>query len=221
MTENQYENSNSSGKILTFLFRQTHSFVRTSDPRTFDPLTLPTERQLARFCINSAYFDNQKNRTKTYKRRWRQGVGVQQWVSMALAWDIEGTADILRDIINNPFYPPLRVETSWLTQDVVTLAKAAYSHLENNYLLDDTRLLILADALEETNCDDDNVLFHLRGIVGCNKCQGVGRRERPGPAIKWDVCKKCKGEGLVKATRHVKGCHIVEAILQQAGALYE
>jgi hypothetical protein len=55
---------------------------------------------------------------------------------------------------------------------VVRLAQATYEerHLPEG-TLDNTRLLILADALEEAGCTDTDILCHLRGpgphVRGC------------------------------------------------------
>jgi hypothetical protein len=73
---------------------------------------------------------------------------------------------LLRDIFGNPFRP-LGIDPTWLRWNdsaVVRLAQAAY---EDRGLpagtLDNTRLAILADALEEAGCTDAQILTHLRG----------------------------------------------------------
>lgn len=68
----------------------------------------------------------------------------------------------LRDILGNPFRPIL-INRAWQTPTVVSLAQAAY---DNRILpvgtLDNTRLTVLADALEEAGCDNADILTHLR-----------------------------------------------------------
>lgn len=74
-------------------------------------------------------------------------------------------AILLRDIFGNPFRP-IGIDPPslhWNDAVVVRLAQAAY---EERILpagtLDNTRLLILADALEEAGCTDGQILTHLR-----------------------------------------------------------
>jgi hypothetical protein len=64
-------------------------------------------------------------------------------------------AALLRDVIGNPFHP-IRVDSSWLTDNVVPLAGCIYDERAFE------RLPILADALEESGCTDRNILDHLR-----------------------------------------------------------
>jgi len=68
----------------------------------------------------------------------------------------------LSDIFGNPFNP-VALEPSWLNPTVRSLAQAAY---DNRNLpagtLDNVRLAVLADALEEAGCDNADILNHLR-----------------------------------------------------------
>jgi hypothetical protein len=78
---------------------------------------------------------------------------------------------LLRDLFGNPFRSGA-VSPSWLTPPVLALAQAAY---EERALpagtLDTTRLAVLADALEDTGCDNPDLLGHLRSpgphVRGC------------------------------------------------------
>src|SRR5262249_44354893 len=89
-------------------------------------------------------------------------------------------SDLLLDIIGNPFrqitIPPTIL--AWNDQLVVRLAQAAYEerHLPAG-TLDNGRLAVLADALEEAGFTDAEILGHLR---------------RPGPHVRgcWpiDLC---------------------------------
>jgi len=71
-------------------------------------------------------------------------------------------AVFLRCIFGNPFHPAT-ITSTWLTPTVLSLAQAAY---DNRRLpagtLDNTRLAILADALEEAGCDNEDILNHCR-----------------------------------------------------------
>lgn len=108
------------------------------------------------------------------------GLGVEAWGSAREAvWkamrvgQASGQAALLRDIVGNPFRPvTLPLRSPWLTQQVVSLATAAYDHRDPaTGHLDPVRLAILADALEEVGCDSEPILAHLRSpgphVRGC------------------------------------------------------
>jgi hypothetical protein len=65
------------------------------------------------------------------------------------------TATLLRDIFGNPFRPVL-LDRSWLTSDVVTLARGIYDERAFD------RMPILADALQDAGCTSDEILNHCR-----------------------------------------------------------
>jgi hypothetical protein len=62
---------------------------------------------------------------------------------------------LLRDIFGNPFRPAVP-EPAWLTSDVRTLARGIYD--EKAY----DRMPILADALQDAGCNNEEVLAHCR-----------------------------------------------------------
>jgi hypothetical protein len=69
---------------------------------------------------------------------------------------------LLRDIFANPFRP-VSIQPAWLTPTVVSLASVAYE--ERNLPsgeLDNSRLAVLADALEDAGCANADILGHLR-----------------------------------------------------------
>lgn len=81
----------------------------------------------------------------------------------AETWRVQ--AIILRDIFGNPFRP-VAVDARWLTWNdgtVVKLAQAIYDDrdLPSGYL-DAGRLAILADALVECGCANEEILAHCR-----------------------------------------------------------
>jgi hypothetical protein len=83
-------------------------------------------------------------------------------------------AQLLRDVIGNPFRPVVLSPTwlAWNDVTVVRLAQAAYDQRDLPAgTLDNTRLAVLADALEEAGCTSEDVLGHLRGpgphVRGC------------------------------------------------------
>jgi hypothetical protein len=83
-------------------------------------------------------------------------------------------ADLLRDIAGNPFRP-VRLDPAWLEAGnglAVRLARVALDErIGSEGHLDNTRLAIVADALEDAGCGDGQVLSHLHGpglhVRGC------------------------------------------------------
>ena len=71
---------------------------------------------------------------------------------------------LARDIFGNPFRPAA-LDPSWLTSTVVTLARGIYEERAFD------RMPILADALQDAGCDNEDVLNHCRGpgphVRGC------------------------------------------------------
>jgi hypothetical protein len=88
--------------------------------------------------------------------------------------DCSAARAFVADIFGNPFRPVVISPAllAWNDALVVRLAQAAYEerHLPEG-TLDNTRLLILADALEEAGCTNADILGHLRGpgphVRGC------------------------------------------------------
>lgn len=63
--------------------------------------------------------------------------------------------DLLRDIVGNPFRP-VSFSPDWRTDTVVALARQMYESREFG------TMPILADALQDAGCDNDDVLSHCR-----------------------------------------------------------
>jgi hypothetical protein len=78
---------------------------------------------------------------------------------------------LFREFFGNPFRP-LNFDPGWRTADVLNLAQPAYEHriLPSGHL-DNARLAVLADALEDAGCTDTAILKHLRSpgphVRGC------------------------------------------------------
>ena len=72
--------------------------------------------------------------------------------------------DHLRDIFSNPFRPVV-FDPTWRTSTVVALAEAMYTSRRFD------PMPVLADALQEAGCDDEQILTHCRGtdphVRGC------------------------------------------------------
>ncbi len=73
-------------------------------------------------------------------------------------------AGLLRDIFGNPFRP-VAFDPAWLTSTVSALATGIYTERAFD------RLPILADALQDAGCDNEDILSHCRGpgphVRGC------------------------------------------------------
>ena len=75
--------------------------------------------------------------------------------------DLRGTACLviaqrIRDIFGNPFCP-VAFDPRWRTSDVVGLARAIYEDKAFE------RMPILADALMDAGCEEEQVISHCRG----------------------------------------------------------
>jgi hypothetical protein len=101
------------------------------------------------------------------------------WGGPALTSRFGGVSDeecrtfcrIVRDVFGNPFRPA-GFDRAWRTRDVDALARAAYEErVLPQGTLHGERLGLLADALEESGCDNVEILAHLRApgphVRGC------------------------------------------------------
>ncbi len=74
----------------------------------------------------------------------------------------QGQCELLRDLFPCFFCPTL-VDPIWLTPTVLSLAQAAYDNRNlPSGTLDNARLAVLADALEDAGCTETTLLEHLR-----------------------------------------------------------
>jgi hypothetical protein len=100
------------------------------------------------------------------------------WINIALRWlradevvECAVQANLLRCIFGNPFQPPLAIQPTlldWNGGAVVGLARA----IDAERRFDD--MPVLADALEEAGCSDEEVLGHLRGPgPHCRGCHAL------------------------------------------------
>jgi hypothetical protein len=162
-------------------------------------------------------------------KNWASGTNRQSTVPMQLR------AAIIRDLVGNPWRPvqfrcqdgqwaqyvrtveqqgPYRHTDSrieydvwqridWLTPTVVAMARG----IDEERAFE--RMPVLADFLEESGCMDEAILDHLRAMVPCPICFGVGEDERQPP---WNRrCSACNGKGEVPA-QHWRGCHILDML---------
>jgi hypothetical protein len=83
-------------------------------------------------------------------------------VLAALADAQADQAVLVRDVFGNPFQP-VKLDTAWRTPTVLALAERAYEERElPSGSLDASLLAVLADALEDAGCDNEEMLSHLR-----------------------------------------------------------
>jgi hypothetical protein len=84
--------------------------------------------------------------------------------SLARATALANQTLLVREIFRNPFHP-VTPNHSWLTSTVTSLAQAIYDDRAFD------RLSILADALEDAGCTNQDILAHCRGggehVRGC------------------------------------------------------
>jgi hypothetical protein len=71
------------------------------------------------------------------------------------AAELAAQCRVLRDILGNPFRP-VSLDPAWITSDVLALAKGIYDDRAFD------RMPILADALQDAGCENDEVLNHCR-----------------------------------------------------------
>jgi len=76
---------------------------------------------------------------------------VQEWLGV----ESGSLAHLLRDIFGNPFRPAT-LDTAWRTSTVLALAAQMYESRDFG------AIPILADALQDAGCDNDDVLNHCR-----------------------------------------------------------
>jgi hypothetical protein len=84
-----------------------------------------------------------------------RGVGPEQ--ESAAARERAQQCHLLRDIFWSTTFQPIDIDRRWLTSTVIDLAQAIYD--ERAY----DRMLILADALMDAGCDNDDIIKHCRG----------------------------------------------------------
>jgi hypothetical protein len=85
-----------------------------------------------------------------------RSVGWRQALERLESAEVEEKArqcQLIREIFGNPFRP-VRADPSWLTSDVLLLARGIYDEKAFD------RMPILADALQDAGCDNVNVLDH-------------------------------------------------------------
>jgi hypothetical protein len=98
---------------------------------------------------------------------WRAKCHQGADIASAFCVDEAEGATLLRDIFGPLPFRPVAADPAWMSWNggaVIKLAQAAYDerHLPAG-TLDNARLAVLADALEESGCTEETILGHLRG----------------------------------------------------------
>jgi hypothetical protein len=91
---------------------------------------------------------------------FRLPVGFQGRVTLvefqaACASEDRALANLVRDVFGNPFRP-VEIDSQWRTTNVAALAQTIYEERAFE------RMPILGDALEESGCDNTDILNHCR-----------------------------------------------------------
>jgi hypothetical protein len=98
---------------------------------------------------------------EAWQEAWGGSCEPMDWTDANPKRDI---AARLRDIFGNPFRP-VAFNPAWLTSTVLALARGIYDERAFD------RMPILADALQDAGCDNDDILTHCRGpgphVRGC------------------------------------------------------
>ncbi len=106
--------------------------------------------------------------------RARHGGDQGTWHATAKA-ELTESCRLLRDLFGNPFRPPPAIDPTWLAWDGGLVQRLAEDAYEVRSLpeggLDNARLAVLADALEDAGCTNAELLDHLRDpgphVRGC------------------------------------------------------
>jgi hypothetical protein len=83
--------------------------------------------------------------------------------------ELRHQAHLLRDLFGPLPFREVQVDLSWLTPSVLSIARRAYDER------DFSALPVLADALVDAGCDNEDVLRHCRqqGLAHCRGCWAV------------------------------------------------
>jgi hypothetical protein len=93
---------------------------------------------------------------------------------VAMDREFAAQVELLRDVVGNPF-TPVAFDPAWRTDTAVSLARQMYDAREFS------AMPILADALQDAGCENEDVLTHCRGpgphVRGCWVVDGVLGKE--------------------------------------------
>jgi hypothetical protein len=121
-------------------------------------LNTTRSKKFALSAISSAYYASHAAAAATVFRR----TGPSPDVGAVENAESLAQAQLLQDILGNPFRRVV-LNPDWRTPTVTALAAAAYEERSlPRGTLDADRLAVLADALDDAGCTDEQILVHLR-----------------------------------------------------------
>jgi hypothetical protein len=124
-------------------------------------------------------------------------------------------SDVLSDILGSPHQPAV-ARAEWLTWNDGAVRKIAETIYQGRAF---DHMPILADALEESGCNDQDMILHCRGFVRCNVCSGTGIM--PDGSVFWEpgsACDRCASSANPMTgwcrlnTPHVLGCWVIDLL---------
>jgi hypothetical protein len=149
------------GKVSDRKLRRVSLAILTAD------MAPDTNREYRRRMEIASRFADGNASLEALRESW--GIEGNTWPERAYEWasevivgeiaDNPATAiaitKLIYDIFGNPFRP-VAVDPTWLTSDALALATGIYQDRAFD------RLPILADALQDAGCDNDDILNHCR-----------------------------------------------------------
>jgi hypothetical protein len=94
---------------------------------------------------------------------WESGDYHQKAFPIAQEDADTGQCELLREIFGPLPFRKVQLDPAWMSKPIQALAQAAYEEwLLPQAHLDPSRLAVLADALEEAGCTNEEILAHLR-----------------------------------------------------------
>lgn len=117
-------------------------------------------------------------------------------------WSASECDRFMADLVRESFWDPFCEPPSFpITRDILSLAQASFDHPGFGGAADPIRLSVLADAIQDEGCHDNELIRHLRGLEPCRWCLG---RRWGSPRLLG--CPVCKDSGHTPIARHGRGC---------------
>jgi hypothetical protein len=124
--------------------------------------------------VANAFATARAARVAAHNHALRQPAGVREAFERT-GGEQSAQAELLRDILGNPFRPASACDPAWLARKVGAVAQLAQTAYDDRRLpkgtLEMANLVLLADALEDSGCTDTELLGHLRSpgphVRGC------------------------------------------------------
>ena len=117
--------------------------------------------------------DEARRNRAAMRRRGMDVITEERAIAVQKHYDafMKDHTNFLRDIFGNPFRP-VAIAPTWLTPTVLAQAQAIYDgRILPAGKLDNTRLAVLGETLENAGCEDADILNHCRGqgehVRGC------------------------------------------------------